>query len=100
MTGFRLDPLFNGRVRNSDFAQADTLRVSRSVPANAPTSRDVSDRQLGRSIVDIQNLVETGRKEQLPVEALRGLAGNSAAFGQDIIETFAAQAERRAVAAG
>jgi HK97 family phage major capsid protein len=50
--------------------------------------------------MDIQNIIEQSKKEPLPLEQLRSLATNPAAFGTDIIETFAAQAERRAVTAG
>ena len=50
--------------------------------------------------MDIQGLIDQGKTTALPIEQLRALAGNSGAFGQDLIDTFAGQAERRAVAAG
>ena len=51
------------------------------------------------TIMEIQTLVTQGQKEVLPLEQLRGLATNSHAFGQDVVDVFAGQAERRAAAA-
>jgi HK97 family phage major capsid protein len=45
-------------------------------------------------------VIETGKTQQLPIEQLRALAGDAAAFGDDVIGVFTAQAERRALAAG
>lgn len=50
--------------------------------------------------MDIQAVIDQGKTAQVPIEQLRALAGNPQAFGADLIETFSAQAERRAVAAG
>lgn len=50
--------------------------------------------------MDIQEVINQGKTSQIPIEQLRALAGNAAAFGNDIVDVFAGQAERRAVAAG
>ena len=50
--------------------------------------------------MDIQTLITTGAAGPLPLEQLRALAGNVGAFGQDVIDLFAGQAERRALSAG
>jgi HK97 family phage major capsid protein len=50
--------------------------------------------------MDIQALITKGKGETLAIDELRALAGNPAAFGDDVVELFAGQAERRAAAAG